>query len=318
MLGVMAEVKALQAQLDAIQHSQLEINHNQLLLLNELDKRTKNSGSIYLSDREMATKLFSGLKLYIDPQDLTLSVHLALDSIWESNVTTAWLQIVKPGDVVVDIGANYGYFGALAAQKIYNSAGSQFIFFEANPYLIPYIRRTLACNWLIDKSIIENNAISDKAGEVSLSVSPYYLGNASLTSQQKHSAYDRYRIHAEELEVKKIKAVSLDSYCAKQNIAQVNLIKMDIEGHEETAYKGMRKIIQASPDVSLLVEFTKESYKQPEKLYEQMLSDFGHVYVIEPDGRITKPRNTSYTKIINNKDGWVMPIFSKNANLANK
>lgn len=331
-----AQFETLRRQLDAIHHAQLqinheqqgllnylqqlqlEINHNQLAILNRVDERTKNSGTVYLSETEIATKLFSGLKLYVDPRDMTLAVHLALDGIWESDITGAWLQVVKSGDVVVDIGANYGYFGALAAQKIYGSERARFLFFEANPYLIPYIRRTLAANSLIDKSTVENFAIAAKAGEVELGVSPYYLGNASLNPAENRRTYGAYQIHDEELEIKKVRAISLDAYCDKHGIKKVNVIKIDIEGHEQQAYAGMRGIVKASPDVSLFIEFTQSCYDNPKRFYEQLLSDFGHVYKIEADGRIVKPKNQDYATVIDKTDSWVMPIFSKNPGLASK
>jgi FkbM family methyltransferase len=315
---LMRELAGLGGQLNEIHNSQLEINHNTSVLLDELDKRTKNSGSVYLSEREMATKLFSGLKLYVDPQDLTLGVHLALDSIWESDITSAWLNVLKDGDVVVDIGANYGYYGALAAQKIFNSKDSQFIFFEANPYLMPYIRRTMAANWLIDKCKIENLAVSDKKGHVDLTVSPYYLGNASLSDVNKGDAYDSYRINSEDMEVKRVAATSIDGYCEERGIKRVSLIKMDIEGHEQAAYQGMRKTIKNNSDISLFIEFTREGYKNPKKFYQQLLDDFGYVYKIESGGRIVKLKDTSYHNVIESSEGWVMPLFSKSSKLATK
>jgi hypothetical protein len=116
----------------------------------------------------------------------------------------------------------------------------------------------------------------------------------------------------------KVKAVSLDDYCKEHGIKTVDLIKMDIEGFEDTAYKGMRTVVKNSPNLTFFIEFTRDSYKDPKGFYDQMLQDFGHVYVIDDDGYIVKPKKTTYEAIIGDADDWVMPIFSKNAKLATR
>jgi FkbM family methyltransferase len=294
-------------------HTLLQVNHGLHELTFETNNRLKNSGTITISDHELLTKIFSGLKMYLDPRDLSIAPHIALDSIWEHDITIAWLKVVGVDDTIVDIGANYGYFGALAGQK--TSAASKIVFFEANPHLIPYIRKTLAANWLMEKSRVENMAMSDRKGKVTFNISPYYLGSASLSHELSDASYAQYKIQEEKLNEVTVSTVSLDEYCKDHDIKAVDLIKMDIEGFEETAYKGMRKIVKASPNATLFIEFTKGAYKQPEKFYDQMLADFGNVYTITKDGDIVKPKQKSYDSVVGEGSDWVMPIFSKRSNL---
>lgn len=296
---------------------QLQINHGHMQVLEELNKRTKNSGTLTISEREIITKIFSGLKLYLDPRDVAVVPHLALDSIWEHRITAAWLRVVKPTNTVIDIGANFGYFGVLAAQ-VTDKKDSKVIMFEANPHLIPYIKKTLAVNWLNEQSVLENLAISDKPGVVTLNLLKDYIGSSSIHTTAQLNTYMHGKMHIETQEEIKVKAVTLDDYCKAHKITRVDLLKMDIEGYEETAYEGMRGIIKVSPNPTLFVEFTKDGYEKPQKFYEQMLGDFGYVYTIDDDGHLLKPDNTSYEAIIGDADDWVMPVFSKNANLATR
>lgn len=300
-----------------IRETQLAINHTQLQLLKETNDRVKNIGTIVLSETEMISKIFSGLKIYMDPRDIAVAPHLALDGIWEHRITAAWLAAIKDTDTILDIGANFGYFGAIAAQ-LTDKKKSKVIYFEANPHLIPYLEKTLGVNWLNEQSVIENLAISDKPGEVTLHLLKDYIGSSSVQSAEEIDKYMHSKMHIETQEKIKVKAVTIDDYCRDNNIKTVNLIKMDIEGYEETAYKGMKKIIQASPNITLFIEFTKEGYKAPKSFYEEMLKDFGYVYTIADDGYIEKPKNISYEAIVSMSDDWVMPIFSKNPNLANR
>ena len=320
--GRMGEVEQrLDAKITAservIQDTQRAINHDHMVILEELKQRTKNSGSLVLSEREMITKIFSGLKMYLDPRDVAVVPHLALDSIWEHRITAAWLSVVKPTDTVLDVGSNFGYFGALAAQKT-DKKHSKIVHFEANPHLIPYIHKTLDVNWLNEQSVVENLAVGDKAGTLTLRILKDYLGSSSVLPLEHTAKYMSGKMPLETAEEVKVKAVSLDDYCKEHGIKTVDLIKMDIEGFEDTAYKGMRTVVKNSPNLTFFIEFTRDSYKDPKGFYDQMLQDFGHVYVIDDDGYIVKPKKTTYEAIIGDADDWVMPIFSKNAKLATR
>jgi FkbM family methyltransferase len=303
-----SELEQLDAKIDAIRETQQAS-------LNETREKMTNSGTVRLSDTELVTKIFSGIKIYLDPRDISVTPHIALDYIWEKPITHAWLKVIKPGDTILDIGANFGYFGALAAQ--YGGRKSKVIFFEANPHLLPYINKTLSVNWLNEQSVVENLAVADKDGKAKLNVLKDYIGSSSLHSIESLDKYMHEKMHLETQEAISVQAVSIDSYCQKNKIAAIDLIKMDIEGYEEKAYAGMRKTIQASPNATMFVEFTHDSYENPKLFYEHMLEDFKNVYLINEHGAIIKPRANDYKTVIGDSDDWVMPIFSKNSNLAN-
>lgn len=307
----------LQAVERSVHETQLKINHTQATLLEEIGRRVKNSGTITLSETELLTKIFSGLKMYLDPRDLAITPHLALDGIWEHRITAAWLKVVQPDFTVIDIGANNGYYGALAAQYT-DKKKSKVVMFEANPHLIPYIRKTLNVNWLNEQTTLENLAVSDRDTEVTLHILKDYIGSSSVHSNELVETYMHGKMELETAEAVKVKATSIDNYCKKHGIKTVDLMIMDIEGYEDTAYAGMRKTIAASPRATLFIEFTPGAYKDSKGFYEQMLADFGHVYVLDDDGYIMKPKDTSYETVIGRTDDWVMPIFSKNPKLNNR
>lgn len=297
--------------------TQLAINHEQMTVLEEVRQKTKNSGSVVLSESEMITKIFSGLKMYVDPRDIAVVPHLALDGIWEHRVTAAWLSVVGKYDTVLDVGSNFGYFGALAAQNS-DKKKSKIVHFEANPHLIPYIHKTMDVNWLNEQSVVENLAIGDKEGTLTLRILKNYLGSSSVLPLEHTAKYMSSKMRLETTEEVKVKSVSIDGYCKAHGIKTIDLIKMDIEGFEDKAYEGMRGIVKSSPNLTFFIEFTPDSYAKPKDFYNQMLKDFGHVYVIDDEGRVVKPKKTDYDTVIGEADDWVMPIFSKNAKLADR
>jgi len=161
-------------------------------------------------------------------------------------------------------------------------------------------------------------AISDKEGLVKLNIPEDYIGSSSLLPLKSLDTFKHDKMYLKSQEEVVAKATSLDAYCDKNKIKKLDLIKMDIEGFEETAYNGMRGIIKTSPEVTLFVEFTPSAYKDPKRFYELMLEDFGNVYTINAEGDIVRATSSNYRLVISDVEDWVMPIFSKRPDLAGK
>jgi len=283
-------------------------------MVNGLYARTNPVQTVRIDGNTILTKIFTGIKMYLNPNDVSVAAHIAVDGFWEYQISKAWLAVVKQDDIVFDIGANFGYFGLLAGQFT-DKKKSKVVLFEANIGLIPYINKSLSVNWLHEQTTVENLAVSDSIGEVSLNIPKDYIGSSSIKSIEELDSLMHGKMSLELEEVMTVKSTTIDFYCKNNNIKELNLIKMDIEGYEEKAYSGMKNIVKRSKNITLFIEFTKELYDDPNKFYSTMLEDFGHVYTINNQGLITKPENTSYESVICGTDDWVMPIFSKNANL---
>jgi FkbM family methyltransferase len=309
-----SKVDTLNSELKAQHNTDMELHQRQQAILNEISQKMMNSGTIKISETEIITKIFSGLKMYLDPRDIAVAVHIALDNSWEYLITLAWLKLVQPNSVILDVGANFGYFGAIAAQKT-DKKKSKIVFFEANPKLIPYIDKTLSVNWLQEQSVIENLAIADKEGKLTLKVLKDFIGSSSLHTIDHVDKYMHNKMYLKTEEEVLVQATTIDAYCKKNRIQTVDLIKMDIEGFEEKAYKGMTKTVKSSPNLTFFIEFTKDSYEKPEEFYNLMLQDFGNIYLIDSDGNFAKPKIKSYRTVIGDIDDWVMLVFSKNSKL---
>jgi FkbM family methyltransferase len=267
-----------------------------------------------ISKDEVLTKIFTDLKMYLNPSDMAVAAHIALDGIWEENITRAWLAVLARDNVVLDIGANFGYYSLLAGQFT-DKKKARIVAFEANEDIVPYIQKSASINWLNEQITVENLAVADVEKELVLNVLENYTGSSSLQTIQQLDSYMHDKMRLKLSDSKKVKSVTIDNYCKRNHIEEVNLIKMDIEGYEEKAYRGMGEIIKNSKDVTLFIEFTKDGYEDPENFYNQMLADFGYVYLIDDHGMLTKQTNNSYAAIIGDADDWVMPVFSKNPQL---
>ncbi len=283
------------------------------LIIEQRLREDKNlsSGSFQLSDKEIATRIFNGFIMYLDPRDIAVVPHIILEGIWERQITSAWLTMLdKPDSVVLDIGANFGYFAMLAAQVL-DKKTARVVLFEANPALLPYIHKTLSVNWLNENTIVEGMGVSDKTGTATLNVLEDYTGSSSMHSMEHLDSYLSHKMHLKAEKVVTVPTITIDEYCKKNKISQIDLIKMDIEGFEAKAYAGMKQMVKNSPEIVMFIEFTKDGYDQPEKFYKEMLQDFGNVYTISPEGKFVLPSDTAYGSVAGSVDDWIMLVFSK-------
>lgn len=264
-----------------------------------------------ISEREIVTKLFNGLKIYLDPVDIGVVPHMALDGIWEESITYAWNKVLEGKTIVFDVGANFGYFGLLAAHKLNSDKGSKVVLFEANPYLIPYIHKTLSVNWLNEHAIIENLSIADKSGTAKLTILKDYISCSSLQNLEDLNKYLNHKKDVIAQETITVKTISIDEYCSQNKISEVGLVKLDIEGYEQKAYKGMTRTVKENLDLTLFIEFTKDAYDNPQNFYESMLKDFSYLYMIDNAGALVLTANKSYEEVIMNAPDWIMLVFSK-------
>lgn len=308
---------SLENQLDLIGRHLKDLNERQIRAensLREISSRISKVQTLPISEHEVLTKIFTDLKMYLNPEDMAVAAHIALDGIWEKEITRAWLAVLKTEDVVLDIGANFGYYGLLAGQFT-SKKKAKIIMFEANHKLVPYINKSVSINWLNEQTTVENLAVSNKSGTISLNVLQDYIGSSSVQSMEELESYMHEKMQLKVNEIQKVKSTSIDEYCDEHEIDQVDLIKMDIEGHEDFAYQGMASTVKRSKGITLFVEFTKDAYKDPKAFYGQMLDDFGYVYVIDANGKLVKPKSSDYAFVIGGADDWVMPVFSKNPEL---
>lgn len=314
--GIERDIANLSIKLEALQlkNSQLV---TELIVEQRLREDRDLSGGVFaVSEREVATRLFNGLIMYLDPHDIAVAPHIILEGTWERQITTAWQTILDSGPITVfDVGSNFGYFGMLAAQPL-DKKNSKVILFEANPFLIPYIKKNLSVNWLNENSVVENLAISDNNGVAQLNVLEDYTGSSSMHTIEHLDSYLSHKMSIKAEKVIDVETITIDDYCKNKDIGSIDLMKMDIEGYEEKAYKGMAKIVAASKNMVFFIEFTKDGYEDPKGFYFKLLNDFAHLYVIDSNGNLTTPRDNSYEGVVENAADWVMLVFSKKVQIA--
>lgn len=145
---------------------------------------------------------------------------------------------IKAGMVVLDIGAFLGWFTLLAARKV-GSAGRVYSF-EPDPRSFAVLLRNIDLNRFGDRVIALQKAVSDKTEKSHLFL---HAQDPSRSSLVDPSAADTTSVDC----------VSLDEFLDR--VVRVDVIKMDIEGGEVQALKGMlATIANASQNLTMFVE----------------------------------------------------------------
>ncbi len=85
-------------------------------LLGALDRQLSPTPvNVRFRSDDLRWATIEGLSFALDSADASVSRPMMQDNAWEPHVTAVFRRFIQPGDHVVDIGANVGYFTMLAA-----------------------------------------------------------------------------------------------------------------------------------------------------------------------------------------------------------
>ncbi|GMW03204.1 MAG: hypothetical protein AMXMBFR84_43390 [Candidatus Hydrogenedentota bacterium] len=181
----------------------------------------------------------NGYTLYLDPVD---SQRIALRGEYEPFTTELVRRLLGPGDVAVDLGANIGYYTMLFSQ-IVERDGRVFAF-EPDPDNFALLEKNIAINHA-ENVVAVRRAVSDLPGLVRLYKERFNFATHSLWA----SAHTRSHVDVE--------AIRMDDFAREhvEHLKRIRLIKMDIEGAEAHALRGMGAVLAANPGVAIISEF---------------------------------------------------------------
>ena len=162
---------------------------------------------------------------------------------------------LRPGATVLDIGANFGLYAAIAGSAV-RPHGRVFAF-EGNPHTFDLLLKTLSANGLLGRPVVWpfNLLVSDTDGRGTLYVSDKALGGASMIDIGRDGAQEfaKAGLHRRAVEngMTRIDTI-LPPDCP------VDLVKIDVEGHEPLVIRGMKETIARSPSLRMLIEYNDE------------------------------------------------------------
>jgi FkbM family methyltransferase len=211
-------------------------------------------------------------KLYCRKSDLDVGSAILHTGQHEPHVAAALRSLARPGNVVIDLGANIGYFALLAASVV--GATGKVIALEPNAQNLR----------LLYASVVESGAKNIVVLPVAASFAPdifrmqAFGSNGFLDSAMPGQAGAQY-----------VQAVVLDELL--QGLSAIHVVKMDIEGFEPFALRGMTVLLQKHRP-ALITEFSpwhieRRCRVRPQEYLEQLAALGYRLAIIEPSGQTT-------------------------------
>lgn len=239
-----------------------------------------------------------GLFLALIPNDF-VSEYIKCNSIWEPDVTNYLISNVKPGDIVVECGANIGYYTTLLSRLV-TKTGKVYSY-DANPEVLQLADLSVKMNGFSDTAVLKNACVSNKCGTAKfkcLMLDPYkFIGCSNIgkshivadtdavTSEESNCASSGYVIH-------NVNTITLDSDL--NDVKQIDWLRMDIEGAEILAIQGAKRLIEASPNIKIVIEWCPkmmQKYGKVEELVDYLFkSGFSANYILN-NGTLEKEVN---------------------------
>lgn len=183
----------------------------------------------------------------------------------ETPVQRLLAQHLRRGDTFYDLGANVGFFTLIAARLV--GPSGRVYAFEPAPETASFLRANVARNALPHVAVYEN-AVAATSGTAELLVAP-----GSLLSRLSAVAGPRETVALEQaVERVEVETVSLDDLIAAESLRPPTLIKIDVEGAEIEALRGMdATITRYRPTILCELHGTQEAFIEVIQRYDYRL-----------------------------------------------
>lgn len=175
-----------------------------------------------------------GHRLLVNAHDEGIARQILVKGIYEAAESRFFMDWLRPGMAVLDIGANFGYFTVLAARAV-GGKGSVHAF-EPEPGNFALLSKNIEANGYA-QARAHRVALSDAPGQATLFTDPSNLGNPSLAKENV----------PEEGGAVSVELVTLDGFLDGLGAARpskIALLKMDVQGFEAKVLAGAKEMLE--------------------------------------------------------------------------
>lgn len=156
--------------------------------------------------------------------------ELYVNRHYQNDVLVALGQLLAPGDVFWDIGANHGFMSLYVSRAFHNSVRT--IAFEPNPAVVRTLHENIAANGATSVQV-EPVAVSDHPGREPLFFSRGQSWNATLSGEFAEHQADHDSVD--------VTVTTIDE--AVESLPPPSVLKVDVEGAEPRVLAGGRNAL---------------------------------------------------------------------------
>ncbi|MEM1051510.1 MAG: FkbM family methyltransferase [Pseudomonadota bacterium] len=250
--------------------------------------------SQYIGQNQILCRVLANKKMFVIGDDIGFSPHMIMEGYWEFWLTRYFAKMIEPGDTVIDIGANLGYYTILAGDLV--TATGRVVAVEPNPFVFALLAKTVAHNGYQGHTTLHNFAMST-AGETGvrkLFVPKNEPKNAAILPEKAN-----LEAHSKRGEVIDIQVGQLDV----QDFDRIDFIKIDVEGAELAILQSLAPIIvRFRPKIVCEVNFFR-GYGFED--IQDALGEEGDLKYLDYDGEV-KPLTKAMVDQQQNKEDWLV------------
>jgi len=186
------------------------------------------------SSHRLATLNYGGFKMSCDLSEMLQRQFYFFGTYFlEEDILRCWEAAAKGAKVILDVGANAGIY-SLAALAIQPDAMVHA--FEPTPEIAARLRATAKLNGL-DHLHVHEAAVLNKNGQATLK---RFRGELGTNEGMNFITRDLGDSGTE-----CVQTVCVDQFCRDHSISHIDLMKLDIQGHESSALEGAEHLIKA-------------------------------------------------------------------------
>jgi FkbM family methyltransferase len=175
----------------------------------------------------------------VEAADFGVTLELESTGSYEPLTRLTLSSLLGPGMTFVDIGAHVGLFAVPASQWVFPDG--QVFAFEPHPGNRALLEENLTANQCGGVHVIAF-AVSDQTGSAPLHISAFNTGD--------HQLYGTHRGRR----TVDVQCTTLDDFFEAGT--RIDVIKMDVQGAEGAAFRGMRRVLADNPDIAVIWELS--------------------------------------------------------------
>jgi len=234
---------------------------------------------MYMGDSIAMCRVLNSFRMYVDTRDTMITPQLITTGMWEPALTRLTAQKLKAGMTVVDVGANVGYFTLLAAAV--TGPQGRVVAFEPEPRNAEILERNLELNGIWERVRVHRHAVLNERKKLDLHRNPRNQGAHTLfVADPARSPFPRIPVET----------VALDDVIE----TPVDFMKIDAEGSEPLIFRGMKRLLDRSPKLQILMEFNTVTMKnaavEPGEFFEQLMNLGFRMHLVTPQATLTTVR----------------------------
>jgi len=207
-----------------------------------------------------------GYKMKLPADDPGISCELLVNGIHERETVELLRSLLHDKMTIIDIGANLGFYALLEASM--TSDDTRIFAIEPSPRNVSILRENIRINNLEGKIKVFELGISDYVGS-----SIFYLEDKS----NRHHI-DKFKMGSVKSNNSiEIQVTTVDEFCKEHMIDEINLLRLDVEGHEYAVIDGAHEILSRSKNCIIFMELHPKVLFKLGKSPESLLEDLRHL-----------------------------------------